>query len=74
MHMHLDTTASTQIRGISLIFAKNGFFTLENDFFDFISRFNGFWSFLGDFGLFLSPNFGRKLGNDNQLQIYNNQA
>jgi hypothetical protein len=48
---------------------------MENDFFsDLINRFNGFWSFLGDFGLFLSPDFGRKLGNDNQLQIYKNQA
>jgi hypothetical protein len=35
---------------------------------------SGFWPFLGDIGLFLSPDFGRKLGMDNQLQIYKNQA
>jgi hypothetical protein len=31
-----------------------------------------FWPLLGDIGLFLSPDFGRKLGMDNQLQIYKN--
>jgi hypothetical protein len=30
----------------------------------------GFGPFLGDIGHFWSPNFGRKLGMDNQLQIY----
>jgi hypothetical protein len=35
---------------------------------------NGFYPFLGDIGHFWSPNFGRKLGMDNQLQIYKNQA
>jgi hypothetical protein len=34
----------------------------------------GFGPFLRDIGLFLSPHFGRKLGMDNQLQIYKNQA
>jgi hypothetical protein len=33
-----------------------------------------FWPFLGDIGLFLSPDFGRKLGMYNQLQIYKKQA
>jgi hypothetical protein len=33
-----------------------------------------FWPLLGDIGLFLSIDFGRKLGMDNQLQIYKNQA
>jgi hypothetical protein len=31
-----------------------------------------FCPLLGDIGLFLSPDFGRKLGKDNQLQIYIN--
>jgi hypothetical protein len=34
----------------------------------------GFSPFLGDIGHFWSPNFGRKLEMDNQLQIYINQA
>jgi hypothetical protein len=36
--------------------------------------FNGFSPLLGDIGHFWSPNFGRKLGMDIQLQIYKNQA
>ena len=35
---------------------------------------NGFSPFLGDIGHFWSPNFGRKLEMNNQLQIYINQA
>jgi hypothetical protein len=35
---------------------------------------NGFYPFLGDIGHFWRPDFGRKLGMDNQLQIYKNQA
>jgi hypothetical protein len=35
---------------------------------------NRFSPLLGDIGHFWSPNFGRKLGMDNQLQIYINQA
>jgi hypothetical protein len=31
---------------------------------------NGFYPFLGDIGHFWRPDFGRKLGMDNQLQIY----
>jgi hypothetical protein len=34
----------------------------------------GFYPFLGDIGNFLRPNFGRKMGMDNQLQIYKKQA
>jgi hypothetical protein len=34
----------------------------------------GFSPFLGDIGQFWSPNFGRKLEMDNQLQIYIKQA
>jgi hypothetical protein len=41
---------------------------------DFMPVTNGFYPFLGDIGHFWSPNFGRKLGMDNQLQIYKNQA
>jgi hypothetical protein len=33
-----------------------------------------FCPFLGDIGPFLRPDLGRKLGDDNQLQIYINQA
>jgi hypothetical protein len=33
---------------------------------------NGFYPFLGDIGHFWRPDFGRKLGMDNQLQIYKN--
>jgi hypothetical protein len=40
----------------------------------FIPVNGGFGPFLGDIGHFWSPNFGRKLGMDNQLQIYINQA
>ena len=35
---------------------------------------NGFYPLLGDFEPYLSPDFGRKLGMDNQLQIYKKQA
>jgi hypothetical protein len=41
---------------------------------DFYACINGFYPFLGDIGHFWGPNFGRKLGMDNQLQIYKNYA
>jgi hypothetical protein len=41
---------------------------------DFMPVNSGFWPFLGDIGHFWRPDFGRKLGMDNQLQIYKNQA
>jgi hypothetical protein len=45
------------------------------DFFIVFKPVNGdFWPFLGDIGLFFRPDFGRKLGNDNQIEIYKNQA
>jgi hypothetical protein len=38
------------------------------DFFMIFKPVNGgFGPFLGDIGLFFSPDFGMKLGNDNQL-------
>jgi hypothetical protein len=43
------------------------------DFFTVFKPINGdFWPFLGDIGLFFRPDFGRKLGNDNQIEIYKN--
>ena len=43
-------------------------------FYYFMHVINGFYPLLGDFEPYLSPNFGRKLGMDNQLQIYINKA
>jgi hypothetical protein len=42
--------------------------------FDLLPVIIGFSPFLGDIGHFWSPNFGRKLEMNNQLQIYINQA
>jgi hypothetical protein len=53
---------------------KVGFFVKFRIFIDIMPIINGFNSFLGDIGHFWSPNFGRKLVMDNQLQIYINQA
>jgi hypothetical protein len=50
------------------------FFVKFGILFDLLPVINGFSPFLGDIGHFWSPNFGRKLGMDNQLQIYINQA
>ena len=63
-----------QSRGIKPKFKhKVGFFYMVLDFFIVFKHVNGeFWPLLGDIGLFLSPDFGRKLGKDNQLQIYIN--
>jgi hypothetical protein len=51
-----------------------GFLLMFWIFIDIVPVINGFYPFLGDIGHFWSPNFGRKLGMDNQLQIYINQA
>jgi hypothetical protein len=59
------------IRGLSLYLIKCGFFTICYGFyFDFWPVNRGFFPLLGDIGPFLRPDFGRKLGDDNQLQVY----
>jgi hypothetical protein len=50
------------------------FYKVLGFFNDLMPDFIGFSPFLGDIGHFWSPNFGRKLEMNNQLQIYINQA
>jgi hypothetical protein len=77
-HGHMvihNMTQSARQRGCTLHLFKNGFFfAIVGILFGLMPVFNGFSSFLGDIGHFWSPNFGRKLGMDNRLQIYINQA
>jgi hypothetical protein len=61
--------------GLSQNICKKWVFVIMFGFFiDFKPVINGFSPFLGDIGHFWSPNFGRKLEMNNQLQIYINQA
>jgi hypothetical protein len=68
-------TKGTQARGMCPNFIQKWFLYYVLDFSLILMPVNGgFYPFLGDIGHFWSPNFGRKLGMDNQLQIYKNQA
>jgi hypothetical protein len=67
-------TKGTQAWGMHLILYKSGFLYIVFFLIDYMPVNDGFSPFLGDIGHFWSPNFGRKLGMDNQLQIYINQA
>jgi hypothetical protein len=61
-------TRSACVLGAVPIFLLQSEFLLSfGILFDYYACFNGFSSFLGDIGHFWSPNFGRKLGMDNQL-------
>jgi hypothetical protein len=62
-------------RGLRPTLLQSGLFPMFFGFLiDFMPVINGFSPFLGDIGHFWSPNFGRKLEMNNQLQIYINQA
>ena len=55
-----------------IIKTKVVFYAIVWIFIDLMPVTNGFYPFLGDIGHFWRPDFGRKLGMDNQLQIYKN--
>ena len=60
---------------LSQINMQNGFYYMVFGFYyDFWPVNGGFCTLLGNIRLFLSPDFGRKLGKDNQIEIYKNQA
>jgi hypothetical protein len=68
-------TQSARRKGVApIIIQILSFCCIVEIFIDIKPVNNGFSPFWGDIGHFLSPNFGRKLGMDNQLQIYINQA
>jgi hypothetical protein len=70
-----NMTRGRTSRGLRPIFDIKWIFNFIIWFFiDFINRFEGFWSFLGDIGPFLRPDLGEKLGDGYQLQIYINQG
>jgi hypothetical protein len=61
-------TKGTQYWGLRPIIKTKVVFLYSLDFlFDFMPNNGGIGPFLGDIGHFWRPNFGRKLGMDNQL-------
>jgi hypothetical protein len=68
-HMVVPYDQGACQRGVAPNFKqKVGFLLKFGILIDYMPVINGFSPFLGDIGHFWSPNFGRKLGMDNQLQ------